>query len=308
MRAAWLVRSLQPIGLGLAALALLSLLGAAIRVGLDIRAFDASMSRVYEVPTPALVSSMDPAVVTHGEQLAQSVGGCTSASCHGADLGGGRTFALGPLATISGPNITGAVLAKYSDGELARLLERGIKKDGRGVLFMPVQNFSWLPPADFAAIVSFLRSAAPVERASGPLQVTWLGKVLDRRGRANLDVARRLDGQSPVVSPPSAPTAEYGAFLGRACTTCHGEHLAGGRMSALPSSMPVPLNLTPDATGLSEWSFEDFDRLLSTGVRRNGKKLDPFMPMDAFMKYDGVQKRALWAYLRSLPPRPFGSR
>jgi mono/diheme cytochrome c family protein len=302
------MRPLKRIGLGLAALALFLLVGAGIHVWLDVDAFDASMSKVYDVPAPNVASSMDPAVVAHGKQLAESVGSCTSASCHGRDLGGGQTFALGPLATISGPNITSALLARYSDGELARLLTHGIKRDGHGVLFMPVQNFSWLPPADIEAIVSYLRTAPPVERANGPLKVTFLGKELDRRGRANLDVARRLEGEPRELSPAAAPTAEYGAFLSRACTMCHGDHLAGGRIPGAPSSMPVPLNLTPDATGLSDWSFEDFDRLMTTGIRRNGKKLDPFMPVDAFAKYDDVQKRALWAYLRSLPPRPFGTR
>jgi hypothetical protein len=104
------------------------------------------------------------------------------------------------------------------------------------------------------------------------------------------------------------PTATYGAFLSRACTMCHGEHLAGGPIPGAPSSLPVPRNLTPDATGLREWSYEDFDRLLTTGVRKNGRKLDPFMPIDAFSKYDDVQKHALWAYLCGLTPRPFGSR
>jgi hypothetical protein len=215
---------------------------------------------------------------------------------------------MGPLATITAPNVTGALLAGYSDAQLARLLTRGIKKDGRGVVFMPVQNFAWLPAADVEAIASYLRTVPPVARPNGPLEVTVLGKFMDRRGRVVLDVARRLDEGPLAVAPAASPTAAYGAFLSRACTMCHGEHLSGGPIPGAPSSLPVPCNLTPDASGLREWSFEDFDRLLTTGVRRTGQRLDPFMPIDAFSKYDDVQKRALWAYLQSLPPRSFGSR
>ena len=56
------------------------------------------------------------------------------------------------------------------------------------------------------------------------------------------------------------------------------------------------------------WTYEDFDRLLTTGVRKNGQQLDPFMPMEAFGKMDDTEKRALFAFLASLPPRPLGQR
>jgi hypothetical protein len=89
---------------------------------------------------------------------------------------------------------------------------------------------------------------------------------------------------------------------------CHGEHLSGGPIPGAPASLPVPLNLTPDESGLRDWSYEDFDRLLTTGVRRNGQALEPFMPYESFARYDEVQKRALWSFLQSLPPTPFGQR
>jgi hypothetical protein len=173
---------------------------------------------------------------------------------------------------------------------------------------MPVQNFSWLPDADVAAIISWIRTIPAVERPDGPLNVTVVGKVLDRRGRAVFDVARFIE-RTPVDAPPDpAPVPSYGRFVARSCTMCHGEHLSGGRIPGTPRSVPVPLNLTPDATGLADWSYGDFDRVLTTGVRRNAKPLDPFMPYESFAKYDEIQKRALWAYLRSLPPTPFGAR
>jgi hypothetical protein len=301
-------RGLAKVAALVAAGALVAATSAAVYAWTQASAFDASTQKAYAIPAPTFASSQDRAVLERGRQLTESVGGCTSASCHGADLGGGQTIRMGPLATITGPNITGPLVGSYSNGELARLLEQGIKRDGRGVLFMPVQNFSWLPESDVDAIVSYLRTVPAVARADGPLKVSILGKVLDRRDRVVLDVARRLAAMPRDVPPPPAPTADYGRFLSRACTMCHGEHLSGGPIPGAPASTPVPLNLTADSTGLEDWSFEDFDRVLTTGVRRNGRKLDPFMPYDAFAKYDETQKRALWAYLRSLPPTPFGGR
>jgi cytochrome c5 len=301
-------RIVRRVGLGAGGLVLLLATGASLHVARAAADFDESMARVRDVPVPSVARSADPAVLARGRHLVESVGACANATCHGADLGGGRTFTMGPLATLSGPNISGARLDAYSDGELARLLERGVKKDGRGVLFMPVQSFGWLPPPDIAAIVSYLRTVPEVDRPNGPLSVTVLGKLMDRMGRADLDVASRMEAEPAEAVPPAGPTAAYGELLGRACTMCHGEHLSGGPIPGAPSSMPVPLNLTPDTSGLREWSYEDFDRLMTTGLRRDGKKLDPFMPLDAFSRYDDVQKRALWAYLTSLPPRPFGQR
>jgi hypothetical protein len=302
------MRALARVAATAATVVLVAAAAAASYAWTQARAFDASMTKVYALPTRTFASSKDPAVLERGKQLAESVGSCTSITCHGPDLGGGRTTTMGPLATVSGPNITGPALALYSNGGLARLLEQGVKKDGQSVLFMPVRNFSWLPETDVDAIVSYLRTVPTVERANGPLKVSLLGKVLDRRGRVVLDVARRIEATPRDVAPDPAPTAEYGRFLSRACTMCHGEHLSGGSIPGAPSSTPVPLNLTPDASGLGEWSFDDFDRLLTSGIRRNGQKLDPFMSYDAFAKYDETQKSALWAYLRSLPPSPLGGR
>jgi hypothetical protein len=72
--------------------------------------------------------------------------------------------------------------------------------------------------------------------------------------------------------------------------------------------MAVPLNLTPHETGLKGWTYDDFITLLHTGRRKNGRQLDPFMPFQAFANLSELESHALWAYLESLPPRPFGER
>jgi hypothetical protein len=294
---------------GLGVVVLVVLLAGGGFVMAQTSAFDASMDQVYDVPVPAVARSTDHAVLARGEHLAKAVAPCTAGECHGEDLGGGRPIAMGPIGTFVGPNISeGGLGAAYTDGELARLVQHGIKKDGRSLRFMPSQDMGWLPDADVAALVSWLRTRPAIERPNAGTLVGPLGKVLDRQGAFVLDVARRIDHTKREPVPAPAPTAEYGRFLIRLCTGCHGEHLTGGRIPGSPSKLPTPLNLTPDATGLAGWTYEDFDKLLVKGIRKSGKALDPFMPITAFGQMDETEKRAMFAYLMTLPPAPLGGR
>ncbi len=271
--------------------------------------FDASMDRIYEVPVPSVARSEDPAVVARGDHLVHSIAACAGDLCHGGDLGGGKPIEMGPVATLSAPNITpDNIGAAYSDGELARLIKHGIKKDGRSVRFMPAQDISWLPDADVLAIVSYLRTVKPVERSNGSSVIKTLGKVLDRQEQFVLDVARHIDHSKTEAAPPPEATAAYGGYVTRLCTGCHGEHYSGGPLPGAPSSFAIPLNLTPDDTGLKDWTFADYDKLMKTGVRKNGKQLDKLMPIEAWKNFDDTEMRATWAYLQTLPARPFGGR
>jgi hypothetical protein len=271
--------------------------------------FDASMDKVYDVPVPNVTRSTDAAVIARGDHLVHSIAGCAISACHGADFGGGKVTDIGPVGSLCAPNITGASLgAAYSDGELARIIKHGLKKDGRSVRMMPVQDVSWLPEADVVAIVSYLRTVPNVERANCATSVGTLGKVLDRQEKFIWDVARRIDHAKAETPPAPEPTAAYGAYTARLCSGCHGEHYSGGPIPGAPSSIPIPLNLTPDATGLKDWTFADFDKMMKTGVRKNGKQLDPFMPVEAWKNFDDSEMHATYAYLQSLPPTPFGNR
>ena len=121
-------------------------------------------------------------------------------------------------------------------------------------------------------------------------------------------MARRIDHQHIESAPPPAPTKEYGRFVARLCSGCHGEHFSGGPIPGAPSKLAVPLNLTPDASGLAGWTYDDFEHLIQTGTRKNGKALDPLMAVELLRNMDDTEKHALFAYLQSVPPRPFGQR
>jgi hypothetical protein len=300
---------LKRIGIGLGALVLLVAVAGGLFFWTRTSAFDASMDKVYDVPLPKLERSTDPAVLARGKHVAEALYPCAIGDCHGADIGGGKTMVMGPLGTFTGPNISaGGLGAAYSDGELARLLRHGIKKDGRSVRFMPAHDLEWLPDSDLVAVISYLRTLPAVNKPNGPIELKPLAKFLDRMDAIPLDIARRIDHEKAGRGPAPSPTKAYGALLGRTCTGCHGKTLSGGPIPGAPPEIPIPSNLTPDATGMAGWTFDDFDKLLVQGVRKNGKKLDPFMPIQAFGKLDDVEKRALFAFLQSLPPTPFGNR
>jgi hypothetical protein len=62
-------------------------------------------------------------------------------------------------------------------------------------------------------------------------------------------------------------------------------------------------NLTPDnATGIGRWSEQDFIKVLRTGIRLNGEPLRPPMPWEWHSQLTDDDLRAMFAYLRSIPP------
>jgi cytochrome c5 len=288
---------------------LVLLLAVAAFGGVEVAMFTHSAAKVYDVPVPPLTRSADAAVLARGKHLAEATAGCATADCHGADLGGGKAMDAGPIGTIVAPNITqGGKGAEYSDGELARLISHGLKRDGRSVRFMPANDFCWLSDDDVTALVSFVRTVPPVARPSKESSIGVLAKVLDRLGMIPIDIARHIDHEHRLSAPPAAPTAQYGAFLSRSCNACHGDTFSGGRIPGAPASMAVPANLTPHETGLGKWQYADFKKVLETGMRPDGRKLDPMMPYEALSKLNDTEKQALWAFLQALPPKPHGNR
>jgi len=275
----------------------------------NVSAFDSSMAKVYDTPPLAITRSQDPAIVARGKHLVEATSSCAAQDCHGKDLAGGKSMVMGPLGTITGPNITpGGTQAAYSDGELARLIRFGIKKDGRSATFMPSYEFNWMNDQELTALISYLRTVPSADKPNGPVKLGTLAKILDRHDKLGMDVARKVAGKPIVLAGAPAPTAEYGAFLAKGCTGCHGDTLSGGPIPGAPSDLPVPLNITPDATGIKGWTYEDFDKLVTKGDRKNGQKLKPFMPIENLGQMDETEKKALFAHLMSLSPKPFGGR
>ncbi|HKP58636.1 MAG TPA: cytochrome c [Polyangiales bacterium] len=301
---------LKKLFIGLGIVVVLVALGGGAFALVQASAFDASLNKVYDIAPLQLQAVNDPAVIERGKHLVESIGGC--GECHGKDLGGKEGEEMGPIGKVDAPNLTsgkGGVSSQYSDGQFARVIRHGIKASGKSLRFMPAQDIAWWPDDDLVALVSYLRSLPPVYRTLGESHIGLLGKVLDRLGVLPLDIARRIDhGEARPKTLPAEVTAEYGAKLARGCTGCHGDHFGGGPIPGAPSDLPVPANITPHETGLARMTEAEWNRLLDQGIKRDGKPLNAFMPIQMLRAMNPTERAALWTFLRSLPPRPFGER
>jgi cytochrome c553 len=302
----WVKKSLIAVG----SLVGVLVLGGGGFVYAKVSAFNASLDKVYDVPLPKLERTTDAIKLARGQHLANTLMPCLASDCHGKDLGGGKVTSIGPIGTLAAPNITDAGLgAAYSDAELARLLVHGLKKDGRGVRFMSSHEFNWVSDDDIASTISFVRTLPPQTKPSNGMHIGVLGKVLDRMDMIPIDVARRINHEHVEKAPSPSPDPSYGKYIARLCSGCHGDHLSGGPIPGAPPEMAVPLNLTPDATGIAGWSLDDFKQVLKTGKRKkDGRALDKMMPIEAVSQFDDVEMQALFSYLQSLPATPFGGR
>jgi len=95
---------------------------------------------------------------------------------------------------------------------------------------------------------------------------------------------------------------KQGEYLARAgdCIACHtakdGKPFAGGLPMETPIGTIYSTNITPDKTGLGDYSFEDFDKAVRHGVAKNGSTLYPAMPYPSYASVTEPDMQALYAY------------
>ena len=269
------------------------------------------MSRRIAVHDSEPVIRTDSASIARGRHLAIAIAKCVD--CHGADLGGQLAVDAGPIGQLIAPNITsgaGGVLSALSDAELVRAIRHGVRPDGTPLRFMPTTSFNLLSDEDVAAIVAYLRTAPPVDRPSRGGVVRPLGRLLYVAGQLPLMNESELVPHDGITrrTPPAGATAEYGAYLATVggCTGCHGPGLSGGHVPGTPPSFKPAANLTP--SGIGQWSEQDFVTALREGKRPDGSVIDPFMPVKYTAQMTDDELRALYAHLRTVPPRETGTR
>ena len=94
------------------------------------------------------------------------------------------------------------------------------------------------------------------------------------------------------------------AALGN-CVGCHtvtdGAPNAGGRALDTPFGKIYSTNLTPDATGIGQWSLPAFQRAMREGVSRDGHFLYPAFPYTSYAKTTDDDLTAIYAYLMAQP-------
>lgn len=295
--------------------------------GLFVAAVLVRQYRTFEAPYPDLHASDDSAVIERGRYLAYGLAHCVD--CHGnpqqqqaasrdslVELSGGHAWKL-PFGTVYSRNITPdpeTGIGRYSDPELARILRYAVHANGRAVLpFMP---FADLADDDLTAIISFLRSQAPVKNKVPEAEINFLGRAL---------LAFVLEPKGPTHTPVAAlkpePTKAYGEYLANSvgnCVKCHTRlDMKTGELAAAPFSggaqiesektpgkIFVSPNLTPDADSgwINAWSEAQFVSRMQAGPVYP----DSPMPWRAFSRITDDDARALYRYLRSVPAAPGG--
>lgn len=242
-------------------------------------------------------------------------GGCHGAAERDPDsaLSGGREFHDWRIGTARASNLTPDVdtgLGAWSDAEIVRALRNGVDREGR--LLAPVMPYEWLhemSDEDALAVARYLKSVPPVRNdvKQSPNFVFRIGKALFLRPKPAMR----------VTAPARGATAEYGRYLSQhvaLCAECHTprggirsapdmKRLFAG-MAKPPKGFPAnPANLTPDdATGIGKWSEDDFLQTMHTGKTPEGETLHPFMPWKQNARMPDDDLRAIYRFLRTLPP------
>ena len=112
-------------------------------------------------------------------------------------------------------------------------------------------------------------------------------------------------GISPLLAQrkPDVEHGKYVAVLGD-CAACHtaagGQPFAGGVPFSTPVGTVYSTNITPDRdSGIGNYSFEDFVRVMRLGVTPDGTRLYPAMPYTAYAKVSEEDLQDLFAHLQS---------
>lgn len=265
-----------------------------------------------------LASADDSALLVRGKYLMESVVAC--ANCHSTrdpkdegrfskSLAGGRVFDEPPFRAVA-PNITPDLetgIGKWTDEQIGKAIREGVRPDGTVIgPPMPISFYRNISDADLAAIIAYLRAQPAVKHVVEastyhiPLPPNYGPPV------------------GNVRAPSSRDSIRYGKYLADIghCMECHtprskqGQLVttylgAGGQVFNGAWGTSVSRNLTPDETGLKNWT----DAQIATAIRgndRSGIHYKPPMAYDWYKNISSTDMSALISYLRSLKPQPFG--
>jgi len=260
------------------------------------------------VPTPALIA--------RGEQLARA-GNCMA--CHSAR--GGEPWAGGHavqtrFGAIVSSNLTphASGLGGWSAAEFHRALHHGQSRDGR-LLYpaFPYLHTSRLARADTDALLAYLRTLPPVERAREPHRLRFpydqplalaAWRVLHFRPAEHRD------------DPSRSAEWNRGAWWVQGvahCAACHrapgwlegpGRALAGGPMP--DGRWWAPSLLDPAEAGVQDWPIEHTVRLLRDGRNGHASVAGPMAEVvrHGTQHLPEAELRAIALYLKDLPREP----
>jgi mono/diheme cytochrome c family protein len=269
-------------------------------------------------------------VVARGEYLANHVAGCMD--CHskrdftkyagpvipGSEGGGGLLFGpkFGLPGMIYGKNITpdaATGIGAWTDDDILRAMTQGINKKGDTLFpIMPYPNFNRMAKTDLLSIIAYIRTLKPISNAVParqifvPIAAVYPGKFLQPTVDSNM-------------APPASDVVKYGGYLAMVadCGTCHSpltpqgpDHtrmFAGGYIFDLGSNKVTSANITPDSTGIGNWSEERFMNKFityrdSSQINRDPGNQNTIMPLSLYAGMKDEDLKAIYAYMRTVQP------
>lgn len=272
-------------------------------------------------PLSARQFERTPQRLERGSYLFNSSSGCAGChSLHDWNTHGGPTLPGGEGVgqVMWFPNLPGKIVAPnitpdaetgagtWTDDQLARAIREGIGHDGRALFpMMPYRNLRNLSDEDLASIVVYARSLAPVKNQLPKTEIIFPVKYLIR------SVPQPIT--QPVSSPDRSDRLKWGKYLITiaSCNECHTPQIRGDKEPGLDYSGGFPLqgpwgavasaNITPDSTGIDYYDEALFLQVMHTGYVR-ARKLNSIMPFGEFRGLTDDDLKAMFAYLRTLPP------
>jgi len=253
-------------------------------------ASERELGRQYtETDNAVLVIPTGAGEIENGRRIAQ-LAGCMH--CHGDNLAGTVVDDIPKLVRMVAPNIS-TLLPKYTDVQLATLLRKGVKPDGKSVLFMPSEMFRHLGNEDLARLIAYVRTKPVVtEGVTEKTQLRIIGRFIIANGVykpgahaiESLPAAAGSFDANDAVSRGRYLTMNY-------CSECHGQSLEG----------VAPIN-APALAVVKAYSLEQFTRLMQEGVGTGDRQFKLMTPTAKarFTQFTPEELAAVHGYLQTL--------
>jgi hypothetical protein len=155
---------------------------------------------------------------------------------------------------------------------------------------------------DLASVVVYIRSLPPVKKVLPKTELPF-------------PLSRLINGapkpiEAAVTEPGPAKRGEYLVTMG-SCFDCHtpqdkgqpvpGLAFAGGFVFTSPGGAVASANITQDATGIPYYDEALFLEMMRTGQVK-ARKIHDHMPWSFYRTQTDDDLKAMFAYLKTLPP------
>ena len=247
-------------------------------------------------------------------------GDCTS--CHLSPnqddrnrLGGGKPLPS-PFGTFYPPNVSPHAdgIGSWTAAQFQRAMRGGVSPDGRHYYpAFPYTSYQRMRPEDLRDLFAYLKTLPAVPERARDHDLPFPFSV--RRGLGLWKLAF-LDGKVFAPDPAKPASWNRGAYLVEGAAHCAECHSARNAIGVIPAERryaggpnpegkgSVP-NITPDKTGIGDWSKGDIADVLSSGLTPSGDSVGSNMVevVRNTSQLAPADRDAIAEYIKSLPPR-----